>query len=194
MPKGTNVTGDYLPDYGGIYGSTKKPFGWSKDISSRTKYYRGQCTDTPMLETSIHFPPSQNSRYCIADKKDPACGNAEWSVKPGKGKFIVKLYFGDPTANSKIDLSINGKEAFSGLVKKGKLMKIEKKVESRDDYITISSKCNTNCGFSMAKLSQVEIMPFIEHAPAPPRATHPTEEKCGGTFIKGNIKSILTYN
>jgi len=132
----------------------------------------------------IHFPPSEKSKYCMKDPKDILCDKVDWTVKVGSGFFVVKLFFGDPTVKSKIDLSINKKSAFSGIVEKGKLKIVEKKVESIKDHITISSECEIDCNFSMAKLSAVEIIPFEEKQGAgkePPRKV----EKCGGSLIRG---------
>jgi len=190
LPKGMpKPSGTYLPDYGGTYGSTGKPFGWSKDIGNRTKNYHGKSPKAPILETMIHFPPSSQSRYCMKEVKDTICDKVDWSIKAGHGFFICKLYFGDPTVNSKIDLSINGTQVFSGIVKKGQLKVIETKVEAKDQFIVLTSNCEKDCNFSMAKLSSIEIMPEVTLPPAHAAVSEKAAEKelCGNSLIKGML-------
>lgn len=110
----------------------------------------------------------------------------DWSVKAGNGIFAVKLWFGDPTANSKIDLSINGKAVFNGIVKKGEQKIIEQKVEAKGEFIKITSPCEKDCNYAMAKISAVQISP-ITNEPKPKMAQSKVneEEKCGYGFVKG---------
>ena len=139
----------------------------------------------------IHFPPSDQSRYCRKEKKDTICDKVDWSMRAGNGIFIVKVYFGDPTVNSKIDLSINDTEIFAGVVKKGELKVIETKVEAKDQFIVISSNCEKDCLYAMAKISAVEIVPMVEAPKTAADTEAPTEkELCGHSLAKGNTNSI----
>lgn len=179
-------SGNYLPDFGGLYGSTGKPFGWSKNIENRVKFYPGRSPNNNMLETLIHFPPSAISRYCRKEKKDTICDKVDFTVKAGEGKFNVKLFVGDINVNSKIDFSINGKSVFSGIVKKGELKVIQKVIEARNQFITITSECTKDCDFAMAKLNGVEISPAVSAAPKVKEEDSKVEiEKCGGSLEKG---------
>ncbi len=185
--------GQYLSDYGGVYGSTGKPFGWSKEIGNRVKYHPGKARKHPLIETMIHFPPSENSRYCRKDNKDTICDKVDWSVRAGNGFFIVKLIFGDPTVNSKIDIQLNGKDVYNGIVKKGEQKTIEKKIEAKEQFIKIESICKKDCNYAMAKLSAVEIMPFVD-MPKPPKSDSlhqkPEVVGCGGALTKGNLINL----
>lgn len=188
-PKTFSTPGKYLLDYGGTYGSTGKPFGWSKDISNRSKYFQGKSPDNPIIETMIHFPPSESSRYCKKEVKDTICDKVDWSIKAGNGKFTVKVTFGDPTVNSKIDLSLNGKEIFSGLVPKGEVKVIEKRVEAKDQFITLTSNCVKDCNYAMAKISAVEILPLFQLTKPETRTPEVEKELCGGCLAKGFINN-----
>ncbi len=178
-------SGGFLPDHGGLYGSTGKPFGWSQDIKNRTKYYKGRARKTPLIESAIHFPPSDKSKFCLYNK-NISCDKVDWSVRAGQGKFVVKIYIGDPMVNSKIDLTINGKEIFSGIVKKGVQKLVQKIIEANDEYLTFTSACEKDCNYAMTKMSAVEILPLTDLPQAP---SHKSEEiaKCGGSFIKGKF-------
>lgn len=185
------ASGDYLPDYGGVYGSTGKPFGWSKDITNRFKYLQGKSPKEPMLETQVHFPPSPLSKYCKKEIPENICDKVDWTVNAGEGKFVITLYFGDPTVNSKIDLSINGEPVYNKIIEKGKMEKLEKVIESKQGFITISSSCESDCDFSMAKLSAVKIVPYEENA----KEGKEQEEEvvgCGGSVTKGKLYTSNT--
>src|SRR4051812_30296041 len=77
VTKNHGIHGNFLPDFGGVFGSTGKPFGWTKDITTRTKQHKGSSSLAPILEEMIHFPPSENSRYCRKEKKDILCDKVE---------------------------------------------------------------------------------------------------------------------
>ncbi len=138
-----------------------------------------------MLETSAHFPPSPLSRFCKKEIPDNICDKVDWTIRAGEGKFVLKLYFGDPQVNSKIDLSVNGESVTSKVIPKGKLELLEKVVESRQEFITITSNCEDNCDFSMAKLSAVEIIPFREQKKPPQESSKLEKVGCAGSLTKG---------
>jgi len=186
ITKSYKTTGEFLPDFGGVYGSSGKAYGWSKDISTRFKYSENSAPNTPMLETSVHFPPSPLSKYCKKEIPDNICDKVDWSVKVGEGKFVIKLYYGDILVNSKIDLSINGESVVSKVIEKGKLEMFEKVVESVQSFISISSNCEKDCDFSMAKLNAVELVPY-EETVVSEKDVQELEVGCGGSVTKGNL-------
>jgi len=141
-----------------------------------------------MLETSVHFPPSHLSKYCKKEIPDNICDKVDWSVFAGEGKFVVKIYYGDALVNSKIDLTMNGSQVISKVVEKGKLEMFEKVVESVQGFITITSNCERDCDFSMAKLNAVEIVPF-EDIGIPDEVVE-EEVSCGGSIIHGNLLKL----
>ena len=191
-------TAAYLPDNGGIYGSTGKPFGWSKEITNRLYYHANSNRDNPITETLAHFPPSRLSKYCKKDIPDTICDSIDWSVKAGYGKFIVKVTIADMTVNSKVDLSINDKSVISNIIPKGKIITIEKIIESKDMFITFSSNCLSNCDYSMTKINSVEIVPYIElrsndddsitqNLRNLSNGEKQEKELCGGSFENGKL-------
>ncbi len=194
MPKTYKQPGDYIPDYGGVYGSTGKPFGWSKDILNRVHYHPKTAKNSKeaIIETIAHFPPSPNSRYCKKEIPDTICDKIDWSVKAGEGKFVLKISIGDPTVNSKIDLSINGESVVSKIISKGKINTIEKVMESKEGYFTLSSNCLENCDFSMAKINAIQIVPYVNK----PKVNDPEKLKkeveiCGATLTQGIINLLI---
>jgi len=140
------------------------------------------------METLAHFPASPYSKYCKKDKPDMICDKVDWSVKAGLGQFVVKVSIGDPTINSKVDLSINDETVISAIIPKGKLREITKIVDSKNGFITLSSFCRSNCDYSMAKINAIEIVPFIK-LPTSSKLEDlnvNNKELCGGSFENGN--------
>ena len=71
------------------------------------------------------------------------------------------------------------------VIKKGKLEMVEKNIESKEGFITITSICSTNCNFAMAKLNAIEILPLIEVAKPMQDQAAVEVVKCGGSLVKG---------
>jgi len=63
----------------------------------------------PELETLVEFPPSPLSRYCNKPNPETLCEGVSWTVKAGYGRFIVRIFVGDPNSVSRIDLKVNDK-------------------------------------------------------------------------------------
>lgn len=152
----TNKT-QFLIDSGLPFGRSGKSYGWDQDISNRLKY-RGLAGNEQTMQTFVEFPPDQNSKFCNGDKPQVVCDKANWSAKVGFGKFKVKLYIGDPIANTRVDLAVNGIPLIKQTtIEKGKLEVFEGVFDSVNDFITIGTKCLADCDYSAAKLNMVEI-------------------------------------
>lgn len=145
-----------------------------------------------MLETAVHFPPSPLSKYCKKEIPDNICDKVDWSIKVGDGKFVVKIYYGDPLVNSKIDLSLNGSSIVSKVIQKGKLEMFEKVVESVQSFISISTNCESDCDFSMAKMNAVEIVPYLDSG-IEAKDDNEAQVGCGGSITNGNHKLIKSF-
>ena len=52
--------GNYLPDYGKTYGFNNKPYGWSKDMTSKIRQFNEASKQE--LHSFIEFPPSIKSK------------------------------------------------------------------------------------------------------------------------------------
>jgi hypothetical protein len=180
------TTGDYLPDYGDIYGATGKPFGFSRSMVE--KVISLGTASKPELETHVKFPPSPLSRYCNKPNPDSNCEPVVWSVWSGTGKFRVKLFIGDPRNEVHADFAINGKSVCrSRKISKNKLEIIDAVVESKGGFINITSECTENCDKALSKLNAVEISPFDNGSSESSEDSVKKEKKleCGDTYIKG---------
>ncbi len=151
----------YLIDSGLPFGKSGKSYGWDRDMSNRVRA-RMKASE-PLLETLVEFPPDQNSKFCNTEKPEVVCDKANWSAKVGFGKFLVKLHIGDPSGNTRVDLTINGTPFVKQTtIEKGKLEVFEGVFDSVNEFITIGTKCLLDCEYSMAKLNMVEISPHSE--------------------------------
>ena len=192
IPKDYPTTGEYLPDYGNVYGKSGKPFGFSRDMSNKV-ISRG-VADKPVLETFIEFPPSPLSRFCNKPNPETNCEPVMWSVWAGPGKFNIKLLLGDVTSDIIIDFTINGKSVAKNLkVAKNKLHILEEVVESKSGFINITSECFENCDFAKSKLNAIEIKPF-EKFDSTKNDSNQFENKekklpCGEAFEKGRCNT-----
>jgi hypothetical protein len=161
VPESYNIPGDYLLDKGKTFGKCGKAYGWSKDMSGRIKSRQGG--SKPEMDTLVEFPPDSKSKFCNKPSPDVLCDNVTWSVKVGHGKYNVKLYIGDPQANSKIDLKINDEYiAENTTVPKGELKIFEGAYDSLNEYLTVKSDCKDDCEYAMSKMNMIEIFPFEE--------------------------------
>ncbi len=194
VTKDTNVNGEFLPDYGGLYGSTGKPFGFSRSlvdqiITRGNSVNNSNNNNKPELETFVKFPPSPLSNYCVRPSPDENCEPVLWSVWTGKGKFKVKLFIGDSFNDIYADFSVNGKiMCKSQKVLKGNLDIIEEKIESKAGYITIRSECVENCKYAMSKLNAVELTPIGNDIDEGNDSSKTEKLKCGNNYIKGKCE------
>ena len=168
----------FLIDSGLTFGKSGKSYGWDRDMSNRMRA-RAKASD-PILETLVEFPPDQNSKFCNAEKPEVVCDKANWSAKVGFGKYSVKLYIGDPLANTRVDLTVNDVPFIKQTtIEKGKLEVFEGVFDSVNEYITIGTKCLSDCEYSMVKLNMIEISPYKEKTDEKPEPTPAIEDPCG---------------
>ena len=184
MPNKTH----YLIDSGLPFGKSGKSFGWDRDMTDKIKS-RGRGVSDPVLETFVEFPPDENSKFCNGQKTEVVCDKANWSAKVGFGKFKVKLFIGDSFTNTRVDIAINGVVFVKQTtIEKGKLEVFEGLFDSVNEFITISSKCLSDCDYSMAKLNMVEISPHKNEEnknEGTLEPTAPVEDPCGNAQYGG---------
>ena len=150
-----NAQAGKSPDTAGIKAvyAGFKDFKDPKDSKSFKTVDSNRSNEGPILEAMIDFPPSDKSRYCRKDKSDTICDKVDWSVRAGNGIFVVKLYFGDPTVNSKIDLQLTGLSMFSGVVPKNQEVKNEKdKDEVEGEFTGIFLACEEGCNYELEQI------------------------------------------
>lgn len=178
----------FLIDSGLPFGKSGKSYGWDRDMSNRVRA-RDKASD-PLLETLVEFPPDQNSKFCNTEKPEVVCDKANWSAKVGFGKFIVKLHIGDPLANTRVDLTVNG-EPFvkQTTIEKGKLEVFEGVFDSVNEFITIGTKCILDCEYSMAKLNMIEIAPNKEPSDQKTEPTPVVQDPCGNAQQGGKCET-----
>lgn len=185
-PKGYLTTEDTLLDMGYEFGKEGKAYGWNKDISHRIKQRRHP--SKVEIETLVEFSPDPTSIYCNNSAPENLCEPVIWSVKVGKGLFVVRLYLGDPKESFKSDLQINKKIFTKGLiVEKNHLEIVENIVESNNGYLTIAAVCTENCENSLNKLSAIKISPFLydNELNKPSEQTREKSTICGKAFKGG---------
>ena len=168
----------FLIDSGLPFGKSGKSYGWDRDMSNRVRD-RVKASDS-LLETLVEFPPDPKSKFCNTEKPEVVCDKANWSAKVGFGKFIVKLHIGDPSANTRLDLTINGVPIVKNTtIEKGKLEVFEGVFDSVNEYISIGTNCLLDCEYSMAKLNMIEISPSREKTDQKPEPTPVVDDPCG---------------
>jgi hypothetical protein len=178
------TTGEFLPDYGEVYGKSGKPFGFSRNMSKRV-ISRGT-SNKPELETFVEFPPSPLSRYCNKPNPDTNCEPVVWSAWTGPGKFKVKLLIGDILNDINIDFVINGKVVAKSLkIQKNKLHIIEEVIESKGGFITLGSECKENCEYALSKLNAIQISPFEVDEMKKNKKVSEKKLNCGEAYEKG---------
>jgi hypothetical protein len=184
VPNSYNKAGDWLLDKGELFGSHGKPYGWSKEMSSMIKTREGG--SKPELDSLAEFPPSPLSKFCAKATPDVLCDKVTWSVKAGHGRFMVKLYVGDPMANTRLDLKVNDEYAVEGVtIPKGELKIYENQYDSVNEFITISSDCRNDCEYAMSKLNMIEIFPYSEEKPSKEDEVIPEKQDPCGNAIQG---------
>lgn len=183
-PPTYKTPGDYVVDKGEVFGKSGQPYGWSKDMSSRMRVRTG--FSKPEMETLVEFSPSPKSKFCNKPNPDVLCDNITWSVKVGHGKFNVKIYVGDPKANTRIDLKVNDdyivKDRTLG---SGNLEIFEGAYDSVNEYITVSSVCLSNCEYAMSKMNMIELFPFKNEERKEPEPTPERTDPCGNALQGG---------
>lgn len=149
-----------LKDYGGVFGSSGKPYGWSRDMTSRA--VRRNTTNDPKLETLIEFPPSKKSLVCNSPSSGVNCEEASWSVKTGPGIYNIKIGVGDVFSATRLDLKINSNYIAKGVtLSKGEYQIFEGSTQAINNFITIKSECIQDCAFAMSKINMLEISPVV---------------------------------
>jgi hypothetical protein len=177
-PRSFSIPGSYLIDNGEIFGKNGNAFGWSRNMESRMRVRSG--TNNEILQTLVEFPPDSKSKFCNKAVPDIDCDRVDWSIKTGQGRFIVKLFIGDSNANSRIELSINGKPFVTGVtIEKNNLQTFEGEFDSLNQMITISSNCKSDCEYVMAKINMIEIAPHKSEDDKLPELTPTIEDPCG---------------
>ena len=182
MPQDYSEEGNHIPDNGKKYGETGKAFGWSLDMSSRMRQYNEASKQE--LHSLVEFLPSPKSKRC--SRPGASCDSVNWSVKVGLGLFFVRLYVGDPSNKTKVDLTVNDKLFAQDITVEGDELKVfEGLVESKNEYIVVSSNCQKNCDDGVTKLNAIEIKPYEEK---PNKIETQSAEKsisCGHAFVGG---------
>ena len=185
MPNDYNEEGDFIPDNGKKYGETGKAFGWSRDMSSQMRQYNEASKQE--LHSLVEFLPSPKSKLCTAPGAN--CENVNWSVKVGLGLFFVRLYVGDPINKTKVDLMVNDKFlAKDKSIEQDDLQVFEGVIESKNDFIVVSSKCENNCDDGVSKLNAIEIMPYEEKPKMKETQSAEVALSCGHAFKGGRCE------
>lgn len=144
----------YVIDNGNRFGFNNRPYGWSSDISSRTKIVRN---GNNIIEDSlIEMIPNKKCVWCSKMN----CEDTVFGVYVGEGKYLVKIFVNDKEGNTIENIVINGKRAASSVfVPKGKTMLFSNEVETDEKgLIIISSECETNCEYAVSKINIIEII------------------------------------
>ena len=182
MPQDYSEDGDYIPDNGKKYGETGKAFGWNQDMSAKMRQYNEASKQE--LHSLVEFLPSPKSKQCT--KPGANCASVNWSVKVGLGLFFVRLYVGDPSNKIKVDFMVNDKFlAKDQKVEEDELKVFEGVVESKNDFIVVSSNCQNNCDDGVSKLNAIEIMPYEEKPKKKETKSAEVALTCGHAFVGG---------
>jgi len=117
-----------------------------------------------ILETLVEFPPPPSSKYCNKASPDKLCEGVSWYAKVGHGKFLVKIYVGDPISSMSVNLKINGKRiAENKYIEKNTLLIFEDIIESNSNHLIIlTSECKGQCFNSITRISSIKITPYHE--------------------------------
>jgi hypothetical protein len=146
-------------------------------------------SNKPELYTLAEFPPSPKSKFCSTPEADTLCENITWSVRTGNGKYFVRVYVGDSTSDSVINLKLNGISLVKNdLVPKGDLKVYESTVEAKNEFIIFSPECEDNCDYAVTKFNAVELTPFRETNDVVEPQTNETKV-CGEAFTGGRCES-----
>jgi len=184
VPQNYTANGEYMSDTGQLYGEDSKPFGWTKEMTNRMKLRRNP--SKPELETLVEFPPSPSSNFCNKASPDMLCESVSWIIKAGNGRFLIKLFMGDPDSSIRVDLKINDRfVAQNKIIEKNTLEVIEDIIEADNKFIVITSDCQMNCQSAMSKLNSVEISPYADVNRKVQKASKELMLKCGNAFKGG---------
>ena len=136
------------------------------------------------LHSLVEFLPSPKSKAC--SKPGASCDNVNWSAKVGSGLFFVRLYVGDPNSSTKVDLMVNDKYlAKDKIVEQDDLQVYEAVVEAKNDFLIITSKCESKCDDGVSKLNAIEIMPYEEKSKKKVPESSEKQLGCGNAFTGG---------
>jgi len=184
MPADYSEEGDYVADNGKKYGESGKAFGWSRDMVSHVKQFND--ASKQYLHSLVEFLPSPTTKACA--RPGAGCESVKWSAKVGDGLYFVRIYVGDPTSETKVNLTVNGKYFAKGVtIKEDKLKVFEKTVATKNGFLEIEQKCETNCEKAISKMNAVEIMPY-EDKPKPKETKTPEKSVCGHGFVGGRCE------
>ncbi len=184
-PSTYNTPGDYLFDKGETFGTNGRAYGWTSDMSNRIKLRLNPSKKE--MDTLVEFPPSPKSKFCNTSNPEVLCDKVSWSVKAGFGRFNVKIYVGDPAANTRLDLKVNNEYIVRDTtLTKNELKIYEGSYEAINQFITISSECETDCEYAMSKMNMIEISPFEEgDDDSKEDATKEEADPCGNAISGG---------
>lgn len=183
------IDNGFLSDNGQVFGANSKSFGWSVDMSSKILQRPG--TGHPYSETLALFPPPPNSRFCNRSRPEQMCEPVIWRVKAGRGRFLVKLYVGDPSEDRIINLKINGKYfAMNKLVPKNNIEILQDIIETKNQLYELSSDCMQDCDHSISTINAVELIPYdgIDSQDLDSFGEQEKMTSCGNAFTGGRCK------
>ena len=189
FPKEFICENDVFCDFGDLFGEKNKSFGWTKNMTSFIHFRNNQSLSE--LETFVEFPPSPSSDYCLKCSPTKICEPVEWIAKVGIGKFIIRIYIGDPDSNVQVNLKINYRIIVKNkIVEKNKLEVIETIIETYKEFVVITSECLVNCGTAITKINAIE---FIRYNPKvhKKKEIYYLEEylECGNSYKGGRCQN-----
>ena len=193
-PRNYNSKGNYVKDFGEIYGTERDgkylPYGWSRDMTSNIKTSsisndEGFENYKNISQSYIEFPPDQKSHYCSSNKVN--CESSSYSIKAGLGKFKVKIFVDIVEANTSANFSVNGISfAKNEEIFKGQKKIFEGVVESIDSMIEITSECTVKCFDAISRMNMIQIYPYSEQEKTPATDNSIIEgEICNGKYKLG---------
>ena len=178
----------FLVDNGQLFGSNNKPFGWSVDM--KDKIYKRTNFNKPLLETLVEFPPPPNSKACTKSRPENLCEPVYWKVKVGKGKFLVKIFIGDPKEEFLMNVKVNNKYFIKNKqIPKNTEVVYEESIEAKDEFIEISSDCEESCDYSKTKLNAVQISPILNEENMEKTKKQEKATSCGNSFTGGRCET-----
>jgi hypothetical protein len=182
--------GSYLKDYGQVYGTDNKPYGWTRDMQSNIKVYDN--TDPSrktwsnyanIIESYVEFPPAPKSKFCSSPMS--VCDKATYNIKTGDGKFTVRIFIEVEQTSSMVNMQVNGKSFAKKLViKAGERKVLEENVDAQDGMLEIDTECTEDCFLSKGVMNMIQIFPYTKALKEP---SHPLHEGdvCDGLIRRG---------
>jgi len=184
MPPDYTEEGDYIPDNGKKFGEPGKAYGWSRDMGAHMKQFNE--ASKQYLHSYAEFLPPSKAKACSVPGAN--CESVNWSAKVGDGLFFVRIYAGDATSKSRINLQVNGKYfAKDQHVAEDEIKVFEGVAESSNGFIVITQKCEEKCDHGSSKMNAVEIMPY-EDKPKAKESKTPEKEVCGHSYVGGRCE------